>query len=147
MYEVLISISIGALIYWNLFFKNRSVMVSTIPEADRRIADEGIFLDVEKAHGKMYASTSNPEEYMRGHTTRKDAKGMSDVKEEFLRRQEQTTSFVKSYAFNQGNVMKRQQFSGPSNEIDYPRAQLGSNWYTKAAKGGPAYYSRIIPYS
>lgn len=136
----------GLFVYYNLYGrKKRTVVADTAGPQRRRIMDETYNLSVERTQGKILGNSGHPDQYRMGYTTRKIPKSMKEVQEELISQSEDSKRLAKSNHFN-SVIQQKQQYSAPSEEIHYPHPQMGSNWYSGAAKKGPCYYTRVVPY-
>jgi hypothetical protein len=141
--ELLVGAALGGLIYYNLQLTSKEIPVATLDQNTRRMMDEGMSIGTLRNNGTLLVDSGNGDMYMESYKNSR-SKGYGQVLQEASESFKGNLKLLKGEHMSGDRITKRQQWTGASDEMRYPFAQMGSDWYTGAAKPTP-YYSRIVP--
>lgn len=116
-----------------------------IPIDLRRNRDEPMSIEGWFNSGQYLSLSGHPDELRHRRLV---SKSFSDIQHQTTNKQTGNHWLLDSHYYPTESVIKRQQFKGPSNEVSYPIAEMGSGWYDRVASVvRPTYTTRIIPYT
>lgn len=146
---MLVLLGIGAtVVLFNGLTKNKKIY-QDIKNDLRRNYDEPLSIECWRGYGQYFHNSGNPAEL---RYRRNKAMSLDEIKKNYTTKQQSNSYLLNGVnGFNGWNfntpLVRRQQFSGPSDEIHYPFAEMGSNWYRKYMRSYKPRVTRIIPWN
>ena len=136
----------GGVILWKLNKGNTHISMKTLVGNERRNWDEPISIEAWRAAGQYLHNSGHPDEIRHRVNV---PMSLKEVRHHQTRKLEGNRWLLNSHYFNTSGITKRQQFSGPSDEIHWPLLEMGSDWYNKSVSvsGHKPYLTRIIPWN
>ncbi len=137
---------IGAILGYYFIEKGKKTLPSEKTQMTinyRRNWDEPMGIEVWRAAGQYLHNSGHPDEL---RLRRNFPQSLAQIRQGYTRKQEGNKYLINGHYINTA-LIRRQQFSGPSNEIHYPIQEMGSGWYAKSVKTKKPYISRIVPWN
>lgn len=136
---------VGAYAVWYRMSPGMMHEGKDLTDVERRNYDSSMLLDAYRGFGQLTWGSPNDDENMFKKNVLRD---MPAIKSDYAKRWtgEEWLLYGKYYGDAKTKVVKKQQFSGPSDEVKTPLVSALSGWYGKATAGNTTpYITRIVP--
>jgi len=112
--------------------------------ARRNVQQQPMLLDVFRSLGRVLSMQGYEEQELQKFHP--DYFSMPQLKEKFVQKFDGSPKLLEGvYLQGRTDILKRQQFKGPSDEISQPQGMMLSPWYNAATVGRRPYVTRVVP--